>query len=441
MKISSKIALFVKNVCFWSGLKDQFLSLYLMVLIIVPVLAQSQTKIYDPTFYRRIEKTRYKPVKYQIIVKNFRDRSVGKTMQNDSTLRSFAGKRVVQPKQTFDEFKNIRFIIPTRQGIVLYHKKYPESIDDVAGILMEVTVVKPLVTYYDRYPWHKFILGGDTLFSTGSYSEHLHSYSREVGDMNMAMDKYNQRFMVFDNAGGSGQIIIIDTSPGKGKIRYISKANISLDYQCSGLDYTFYYDNNKKAYYFNVGSTNPGYIFQGYWDGEFLEYSVRGEVLNKILYVNERDGVMKTKEIVPPWYVREIKRAKEKLMSLQKIVVQRSWKGEIKQAYDKKPEFSGGKEAFQSFIVANMRYPEEGKNNKFGGHVIVKCTLTPEGALKDFSTIKNTNTACDLEAIRLVKLFPKWKPAEFKGEALTSELNISICFTSTYFDLVEQGNR
>ena len=80
---------------------------------------------------------------------------------------------------------------------------------------------------------------------------------------------------------------------------------------------------------------------------------------------------------------------------------------------ESKPEYPGGIGEFLSFIGKNYKSPND-KNFK-GGKVIVSFVVEKDGSLADIKVLKEAGYETGKEAIRVLKLCEKWKPATQLG--------------------------
>lgn len=87
------------------------------------------------------------------------------------------------------------------------------------------------------------------------------------------------------------------------------------------------------------------------------------------------------------------------------------------------PEFPGGEKAMMKFLAENIKYPAEAVKNNVMGRVIVQFIIDHEGKTKKVKVLRGVGAGCDEEAVRVVKLFPTWKPGKNKGR------NVSVYFT------------
>ena len=87
---------------------------------------------------------------------------------------------------------------------------------------------------------------------------------------------------------------------------------------------------------------------------------------------------------------------------------------------DELPEFPGGDKARLAFIKLSTQIPEEAKKLNIKGRVEVQFVVTMTGEIAKVSIKKGSNLLLDNEALRVVKLFPKWKPAKRRGKPVSS---------------------
>jgi TonB family protein len=92
-------------------------------------------------------------------------------------------------------------------------------------------------------------------------------------------------------------------------------------------------------------------------------------------------------------------------------------------------EFPGGTTEMMKFISKNIRYPEIAKHMNVEGKVFLSFVVQTDGTITDIMLIKSPHTSLEQEAIRVVKLFPKFTPAKNNGVAVKQKMNIPISFT------------
>lgn len=105
------------------------------------------------------------------------------------------------------------------------------------------------------------------------------------------------------------------------------------------------------------------------------------------------------------------------------------WQGEpIYNKVDKAPEFRGGADGLAKFLKANVNYPAEVAARKVGGTVMVEFVISKTGEVGNVKVVSPVDPALDREAVRVVKLMPKWIPGEQRGEPVTTTLDLPLGF-------------
>lgn len=92
------------------------------------------------------------------------------------------------------------------------------------------------------------------------------------------------------------------------------------------------------------------------------------------------------------------------------------------------PEFPGGKDSLYKFLGANIVYPNKAKDNSVQGKVYVNFTIEKDGAISGVKVLRSVHPLLDEEAVRVVELFPKWKPGKQKGKTVRVSYNLPISF-------------
>lgn len=86
-------------------------------------------------------------------------------------------------------------------------------------------------------------------------------------------------------------------------------------------------------------------------------------------------------------------------------------------------------ELFESFIDANIEYPDLAKANKVKGTVLVNFSIEKDGSITNIKVVEDIGAGCGEEAIRLVKMMPKWEPGTRNGRPIKVDFTISINFS------------
>jgi len=91
-------------------------------------------------------------------------------------------------------------------------------------------------------------------------------------------------------------------------------------------------------------------------------------------------------------------------------------------------EYPGGYPELAKFLGSNIKYPTEAKAKGITGKVFVKFVVGEDGSISDAAITKGLNPECDAEALRVIKLMPKWTAAKDKGENVKSIFTLPIVF-------------
>ncbi len=93
------------------------------------------------------------------------------------------------------------------------------------------------------------------------------------------------------------------------------------------------------------------------------------------------------------------------------------------------PTYVGGQEAMTKHISTNLRYPEDAVKSKTQGTVYASITINEEGRVIDVKILRGVSESIDLEATRVIKIMPNWKPAiSAEGKPITSRVSLPIKF-------------
>ena len=95
---------------------------------------------------------------------------------------------------------------------------------------------------------------------------------------------------------------------------------------------------------------------------------------------------------------------------------------------DPQPAFIGGDEALRNYLLANLTYPEDPKNNELNGRVVVSFVVMSDGSVKYVKLAKGSCKGCNDEALRVVRNMPKWIPGKLNGELRNIRMEIPIVF-------------
>ncbi len=91
-------------------------------------------------------------------------------------------------------------------------------------------------------------------------------------------------------------------------------------------------------------------------------------------------------------------------------------------------EFPGGEEALFKFLSTNVKYPKHDKELGIQGKVTVRFVVDTDGSIGDVTIQRGVSPTIDAEAIRVVKLLPRFKPATQNKKPVNSWFSMPIIF-------------
>jgi TonB family protein len=92
------------------------------------------------------------------------------------------------------------------------------------------------------------------------------------------------------------------------------------------------------------------------------------------------------------------------------------------------PEFIGGEDALIRFLNQKVKYPNYEILQELEGTVIVEFLVDKDGSISHAKVIKSATPGFDKEALRVVKMMPRWKPGIQGGEPVKVLFNVPITF-------------
>jgi len=81
------------------------------------------------------------------------------------------------------------------------------------------------------------------------------------------------------------------------------------------------------------------------------------------------------------------------------------------------------------FLEKNLEYPEYEKDAEITGVVKIGFTIEKDGSISNVHVAKSVSQGLDEEAVRVVKMMPKWKPATFNGRPVKLTFVLPITFS------------
>ena len=93
-----------------------------------------------------------------------------------------------------------------------------------------------------------------------------------------------------------------------------------------------------------------------------------------------------------------------------------------------KPEYPGGMGELGKLLNSNLKYPLISFENGVQGEVLVQFVVDKEGNVEEVTVFKGVDPYLDAEALRVIKMMPKWKPGKHEGKEVNVKCTIPVGF-------------
>lgn len=92
------------------------------------------------------------------------------------------------------------------------------------------------------------------------------------------------------------------------------------------------------------------------------------------------------------------------------------------------PSFPGGEKAMCEFLTINLKYPKIFSEANIQGRVICRFVVEKYGSITDIKVVRGIHELLDNEAVRVIKLMPKWIPGKMDGKPVRTWYTLPISF-------------
>lgn len=92
------------------------------------------------------------------------------------------------------------------------------------------------------------------------------------------------------------------------------------------------------------------------------------------------------------------------------------------------PEFPGGWSAFMQWLTKNLKYPESARKDKVQGTVVVSFIVNKDGSIASTKVSTSADPVLDAEALRVMKMMPKWKPGMDRNKVCRTMIAVPVVF-------------
>lgn len=154
--------------------------------------------------------------------------------------------------------------------------------------------------------------------------------------------------------------------------------------------------------------------------------------IDSLSFIIDMSGKAKDVQIFPEDYPNseKIKKILTKMPKWNPAEIEKWKRAEMKVVvYERTPaEFPGGDEKCMKFLSDHMQYPSECKEQGIQGSVFIGFVIDIDGSMTDVKVIKSRSELLSEEALRVVGLMPKWKPATIAKKPVKQRFSLPIYF-------------
>lgn len=102
--------------------------------------------------------------------------------------------------------------------------------------------------------------------------------------------------------------------------------------------------------------------------------------------------------------------------------------GTIYEMVEENAQFPGGDDELVAWLSRNVKYPSSCHAEGVQGRVRVSFVVNTDGSIVDEKIVRSPDERLSAEALRVVRLMPKWKPARIGGKIVRSRFTLPIMF-------------
>ena len=92
------------------------------------------------------------------------------------------------------------------------------------------------------------------------------------------------------------------------------------------------------------------------------------------------------------------------------------------------PQFPGGAVEFMKWLTRNLKYPQSAQNQKIQGKVMAQFIVNKDGTVSDLKIVEPVDPVLDREALRVLRMMPKWKAGTQDAKPCRTMVCIPIVF-------------
>jgi protein TonB len=92
------------------------------------------------------------------------------------------------------------------------------------------------------------------------------------------------------------------------------------------------------------------------------------------------------------------------------------------------PQFPGGAVEFMKWLTKNLKYPPSAQQRKVQGRVVAQFIVNKDGSISDLVLVEKVSPELDREALRVLRMMPKWTPGVMDAKPCRTKVCIPVVF-------------
>ena len=92
------------------------------------------------------------------------------------------------------------------------------------------------------------------------------------------------------------------------------------------------------------------------------------------------------------------------------------------------PQFPGGAVEFMKWLTKNLKYPPSAQQRKVQGRVVAQFIVNKDGSISDLVLVEKVSPELDREALRVLRMMPKWTPGVMDAQPCRTKVCIPVVF-------------
>jgi protein TonB len=101
---------------------------------------------------------------------------------------------------------------------------------------------------------------------------------------------------------------------------------------------------------------------------------------------------------------------------------------EVAETVDDLPQFPGGQLEFIKWLTRNLKYPAAAQARRVQGRVVAEFIVNKDGSITDVRIVRSLSPPCDGEAMRVLRMMPRWTAGAIDGHPCRTKVCIPIVF-------------